>query len=527
MGTSGSIPVALSDAVISGDMESVRNRLNENQNDINRQDDWWSTPLHIALNHGQLDVAEVLLSQGADCNLQSRDGEAPIHVAARRGYPAMCKLLAENGGDVNLTALGRRTPLHFAAFEGRDKVISQLLLDGTDIESTTTDGETALHIAASTGAKDIVAILLEGGSDIDAQRKDGMTPLLLAVKEMEEQTAQVLINRGANINLVSYEGKTVLHFAAYSGLLDITRALLAKGVDVNSEANDKCTALHEACTLGHRAIVKTLLDAGAEVNAAAHTFPQVIIFMRSIWDVNFTPTDDQPLIPGATPLVRAAENDNGDIVDMLLRRGANVLAFDNYGRWPLHWAVRNNNCRISHLLLKYGTPFPLTDLNGYNFLAFYFFYLNVNAIGFHRLIAVDQLADMTVLFLQHGVWSSRLEAGEGMPLLCRLCERHCLFPLRVYEAVLNSGDDVRTTLSMWSNCIHTFKRDKKYDIVEYVLLWVKQPLSLQQWCRITLRAYMSTVYVDKSIWKATVALPLPRSLVNFILLQEFQNTLLE
>ena len=49
---------------------------------------------------GHCEIAEYLLSKGANVDPICQDGEAPLHIAARRGNLRMVKILLEHQADV-------------------------------------------------------------------------------------------------------------------------------------------------------------------------------------------------------------------------------------------------------------------------------------------------------------------------------------------------------------------------------------------------------------------------------------------
>ena len=59
------------------------------------------TPLHEAAYHGQTEVLELLLKQGADINAKDRFGKTPLHWAAKNGKTEVVELLLKNGADIH------------------------------------------------------------------------------------------------------------------------------------------------------------------------------------------------------------------------------------------------------------------------------------------------------------------------------------------------------------------------------------------------------------------------------------------
>lgn len=65
------------------------------------------TPLHYASSKGQLEVAQFLVTNGADVNSRSLNGTTPLMMAAQSGNESLIKFLLDNGADIQLrNALG-------------------------------------------------------------------------------------------------------------------------------------------------------------------------------------------------------------------------------------------------------------------------------------------------------------------------------------------------------------------------------------------------------------------------------------
>ena len=64
-----------------------------------QKDNWIA--LHYAAQDGHVDVAKVLIRNGADVNAKDSDGETALHMAAEDGHVDVVKVLIQNGADVN------------------------------------------------------------------------------------------------------------------------------------------------------------------------------------------------------------------------------------------------------------------------------------------------------------------------------------------------------------------------------------------------------------------------------------------
>jgi Ankyrin repeats (3 copies)/Ankyrin repeats (many copies) len=134
------------------------------------------TPVHLAARFGREDLADLLISSGANVEALNEHDERPLHAAAAYGRPAVVKLLLAGGADVNARGPAGKTPLHAAAFgvgvptdvDERTDVAKLLLAAGADVNARQPgSGFTPLRYASSAGspARAMVDLLLANGAD--------------------------------------------------------------------------------------------------------------------------------------------------------------------------------------------------------------------------------------------------------------------------------------------------------------------------------------------------------------------------
>ncbi|KAJ5987963.1 hypothetical protein N7481_003173 [Penicillium waksmanii] len=96
----------------------------------------WTTPLHTAVDsqYGNREMAELLLSQGADVNVRCGDGGTPLHGTTREMNVDDSRWLLENGADPNIIDDQGNSPLHVAINFGRHgaELIKLFLEHGAD-----------------------------------------------------------------------------------------------------------------------------------------------------------------------------------------------------------------------------------------------------------------------------------------------------------------------------------------------------------------------------------------------------------
>lgn len=121
---------------------------NDNQPHVTNDTDF-ATPLKDPDTERLRRTFILLLTSGADPNLQNSDGLTPFHYVLRTMYAVqIVSLFLENGADVNLRDQFGNTPLHFAVanYQSAD-VIDVIIAHGADINTRNDQGQTVLHRA--------------------------------------------------------------------------------------------------------------------------------------------------------------------------------------------------------------------------------------------------------------------------------------------------------------------------------------------------------------------------------------------
>lgn len=136
-----------------------------------------STLLHEAVAHGRLEIAELLLSRGADPDARTPGGLTPLMLSLVYGQSAMVELLLRRGADPSTRLHNGGRPLHVARHRGLEAAAEALIAAGADPEARDDGGQRASDWARYPGASTPSG----GGRTIDPSGRalDGGPPVVI------------------------------------------------------------------------------------------------------------------------------------------------------------------------------------------------------------------------------------------------------------------------------------------------------------------------------------------------------------
>ncbi len=234
------------------------------------------TPLHLAIEHHQIAMAQLLLEHGADIHQLKHGGWTLLHVACAKGHLKAVTWLLDrteirerNGRHIALAAVlnaslaSGDTPLLLAAAAGHRDVVDHLLQqEGIDPAQSDQQEHSALHKAVLGNHIETTTLLLDRGAvPVDATTHNGVTPLLMAIENRHLELANLLLSRGAHINRHRSDGCTPLHITCARNDCDSVWWLLQRDGILPNKANTEGMApLHTAALSGHFSVVELLLE---------------------------------------------------------------------------------------------------------------------------------------------------------------------------------------------------------------------------------------------------------------------------
>ncbi|KAK6340205.1 hypothetical protein TWF730_001971 [Orbilia blumenaviensis] len=148
----------------------------------------------------------------------------PLHDAIQNNNLEIAALLLKNGADINSLTENEYTVLHVATvspvveLKTMEFLISHGALVTGPITQQNQRKESLLHVAIPPklhGAETTkLSMLLKSGADVDAQDVDGMTPLMKSIRSSTVTATMLLLEAGASVSTIDKQGDTVLHIAA-------------------------------------------------------------------------------------------------------------------------------------------------------------------------------------------------------------------------------------------------------------------------------------------------------------------------
>ncbi|XP_046550760.1 ankyrin repeat domain-containing protein 17-like [Haliotis rubra] len=230
-----------------------------------------------------------------------------------------------------------------------------------------------LHTASKTGDLSRVKFLLsQGQGNIDCNEWIGRTPVMWAAGGGHTEVVELLVGKGAKLSLVDSFGFNILHSACHGGELEAVKYVLSQTMlDINGRVQCRRTAVMLAAESGHKDVVELLVDTGADVSLVDETGDNILhcacrggdvevvkyILSQNMVDIDSLGHEKK------TPVMLAGQYGHKEVVEVLVKHGANLSLRDKVGDNILHLG-----CWKGHLdVVKYIVSLHRVDIDSRGF----------------------------------------------------------------------------------------------------------------------------------------------------------------
>jgi len=190
------------------------------------------TPLNVAVSQdNSVQVAKILVEEGADVNICEDMGLSPLHQATTRRDRDLVDILLKNRANVNKKSVWSTTPLHTLLNDASSQdeeivieILKLLISNGAELDIGDENELTSLIIAAQKGFLEVCKILLENCIRLlNMQAEDGANALMLACQEGHSDIVKLLLEvsdknpeHALDMNKKTIDGAMAVHFTVTS-----------------------------------------------------------------------------------------------------------------------------------------------------------------------------------------------------------------------------------------------------------------------------------------------------------------------
>jgi uncharacterized protein len=342
----------------------------------------------------------------------------------RADFRVFAILLCAAAAAIPVWAQAQKGSLASLIQEGKHKAALAQIRAGADVNEAQPDGTRPIHWAVYRVDYELLDALIAKKAKVDVANEFGSTPLGEAAKLADARMVRTLLNAGARPDNPNQDGETALMLAIKTGELPVVEILIKAGANVNArEMFHNQTALMWAAAAPKNAgeMVKLLLSKGADVKPRA---------LYSDWPSQITSEPRAQYRPagGLNALLYAVRDGCYECVEEFIGAGADVNIPTPEGVTPLMIAVDNDYNDVAKLLLDRGANPNLWDWWGRTAL----------------YIAIDR-REAVLAPLRTGLVTIRAVSAPAEP---RASSGPPVSSLQIINILLAAGVDVNPQLNM-------------------------------------------------------------------------------
>jgi ankyrin repeat protein len=365
-------------AAKSGNLKTVQQYIEKNYSP-DTADKSGKTIIMHAVSAGKYNVAEYLLSKGANANRSDKKGYSLMHILAGNSSKASTafleKVLASGARTENI-AFDGETPAAILIRKGNLAGINLFLDKGDFTPDRNTRGIPAIVYAYKNGQKKIMMLLADKGAKLNVY-DDRRTPLLhLAIEKNDLETVKYLVEKGGAVEIKNQSGETPLLAAATGkGNISIIKYLIEKEANQNAADSSGRNILHRLASAKNSGKIISALQFDSRVinkidqsgitpiayAASSGRWENIKPIAEAGGDINYADT------AGKTLLMSVIEGGSVEAAQFLIEKGANVKAADSTGKTSLHFAVMNKGKKwddMISLMIQRGCNVNAADNTG-------------------------------------------------------------------------------------------------------------------------------------------------------------------
>ena len=296
-----------------------------------------------AVENNNLKETETFIKKGVNVNIKEPwFGKTALMIASSYDYEGIVDLLLKNGANPDMQTKDGYTALMYAFENNSAKSLKVLSDKKQNLDLKNSEGDTILHMAIKKNSENLARVLLEKGANIDEKDRDGNTPILISIENMYDNFIKLFAFKGADLTISSKKGEKPIFLAIAKGNLLMVRILAEEKLQLEEKNALGQTPLAAAIYLGNKEIVKVLLDAEVETNYRDKD-GNTYLHMNSLYG-------------------------NVEILDLLMGKKIKVDEKNREGNTALMLAAKNNQTLITKRLLQLGANFETLNNQGKNSL---------------------------------------------------------------------------------------------------------------------------------------------------------------
>ncbi|PVD33486.1 hypothetical protein C0Q70_04742 [Pomacea canaliculata] len=249
---------------------------------------------HIRLLH-------YFISKGANVNLQNTFGDTPLHIAAKNSNWMMMEALLHRQAYSDVTNCEQFSVLHIMAsytdskpFSKIDQIFQLLIFNNNNVNKKDGEGNTALHLAALAGNITFMKTLLDHGARAEGVNDEQKTVLHMMAMTKREVFSNInpcinvlvlTVKRGADIQQKNCDGNSALHLAAKHdnwGLVEFLLKYVDDAAQPDSEGFNILHRLAMVISLQGRSLFHKVAQKVGDINAKSKQAIQPYTWLQNV-----------------------------------------------------------------------------------------------------------------------------------------------------------------------------------------------------------------------------------------------------